>query len=92
MDGNNPARFTMAGAGDASSPATAEPRCSTSEPSLAGFSSASRQQERTNVLRVPFGVRLPRRRRPKRADSWATLVIPFQVGGGGPQPTPPWAA
>jgi hypothetical protein len=41
----------------------------------------------TNVVRVPFGVRQPRRRRPARPDHWATLVLPFQAGGG--QPTPP---
>jgi hypothetical protein len=47
--------------------------------------------EGTNVVRVPFGVRRSRRRRPQRPDHWATLVIPFQAGGGG-GPTPPWAA
>jgi hypothetical protein len=46
--------------------------------------------EGTNVVRVPFGVRQSRRRRPQRPDHWATLVIPFAVGGGGP--TPPQAA
>ncbi|MFM7264759.1 MAG: hypothetical protein ACKOZW_04035 [Cyanobium sp.] len=46
--------------------------------------------EGTNVVRVPFGVRRPRRSRPARPEHWATLVLPFQVGGGGP--TPPWAA
>ena len=40
----------------------------------------------TNVVRVPFGVRRARRRRPERPDHWATLVIPFQAGG---DPTPP---
>ena len=47
--------------------------------------------EGTNVVRVPFGVRRSRRSRPQRPDHWATLVIPFQAGGGG-GPTPPWAA
>lgn len=46
--------------------------------------------EGTNVLRVPFGVRRARRARPERPDHWATLVLPFHAGGGGP--TPPQAA
>jgi hypothetical protein len=46
----------------------------------------------TNVVRVPFGVRRARRPRPERPDHWATLVLPFQVGGGGGGPTPPQAA
>ncbi len=45
--------------------------------------------EGTNVVRVPFGVRKARRHRPERPDHWATLVLPFQLGGG---PTPPQAA
>ncbi len=47
--------------------------------------------EGTNVVRVPFGVRRARRRRPERPDHWATLVLPFQAGGGS-HPTPPQAA
>jgi hypothetical protein len=47
--------------------------------------------EGTNVIRVPFGVRQPRRRRPQRPERWATLVLPFQVNGG-PTPPPPQAA
>ncbi|MEB3355067.1 MAG: hypothetical protein VKM34_12690 [Cyanobacteriota bacterium] len=43
--------------------------------------------ESTNVVRVPFGVRRARRSRPARPERWATLVLPFQAGGG--QPTPP---
>ena len=43
-------------------------------------------RETTNVVRVPFGVRRARRRRPERPDHWATLVIPFQAGS---DPTPP---
>jgi hypothetical protein len=43
--------------------------------------------EGTNVVRVPFGVRRARRRRPESPDHWATLVIPFH--GGGADPTPP---
>jgi hypothetical protein len=44
----------------------------------------------TNVVRVAFGVRRARRVRPERPDHWATLVLPFQAGGG--HPTPPQAA
>lgn len=47
----------------------------------------SSRVEGTNVVRVPFGVRRPRRSRPARPERWATLVLPFQAGGG--QPTPP---
>ena len=47
--------------------------------------------EGTNVVRVAFGVRRARRARPQRPDHWATLVLPFQAGGGG-GPTPPQAA
>jgi len=52
---------------------------------------ATFREEGTNVVRVPFGVRQARRRRPERPDHWATLVLPFQVGGGS-HPTPPHAA
>ena len=45
--------------------------------------------EGTNVVRVPFGVRQPRRRRPDRPERWATLVLPFQSLDS---PTPPPAA
>lgn len=48
------------------------------------------RMEGTNVVRVPFGVRQPRRQRPTRPERWATLVLPFQLGG--PTPTPPQAA
>ncbi len=53
---------------------------------------ASQRVEGTNVVRVPFGVRHARRPRPERPDHWATLVLPFQAGGGGGSPTPPHAA
>ena len=42
--------------------------------------------EGTNVLRVPFGVRQPRKQRPNNPERLATLVLPFQRLGG---PTPP---
>lgn len=44
----------------------------------------------TNVVRVPFGVRQPRRTRPARPERWATVVLPFQAGGS--TPPPPQAA
>ena len=46
--------------------------------------------EGTNVVRVPFGVRRPRRTRPARPEHWATVVLPFQAGGS--TPPPPQAA
>ena len=46
--------------------------------------------EGTNVVRVPFGVRRPRRSRPARPERWATVVLPFQAGGS--TPPPPQAA
>jgi hypothetical protein len=52
---------------------------------------SSRGSVGTNVVRVPFGVRRPRRSRPERPDHWATLVLPFQAVGGS-DPTPPQAA
>lgn len=48
------------------------------------------QMEGTNVVRVPFGVRRPRRTRPPRPERWATVVLPFQ-GGADPTPPPPAA-
>ena len=46
--------------------------------------------EGTNVVRVPFGVRRPRRERPARPERWATVVLPFVAGGN--TPPPPQAA
>ena len=40
----------------------------------------------TNVVRVPFGVRQPKKQRPAKASSWATLVLPLQSFDS---PTPP---
>ncbi len=53
-------------------------------------SGRSIQVDGTNVVRVPFGIRQPRRKRPDRPDRWATLVLPFQPLGS--PPTPPQAA
>ena len=47
------------------------------------------QVDGTNVVRVPFGIRQPRRQRPERPERWATLVLPFQPVDN---PTPPQAA
>ena len=44
------------------------------------------QVDGTNVVRVPFGVRQPRRQKPARPATWATLVLPLQPLGS---PTPP---
>ena len=46
--------------------------------------------EGTNVVRVPFGVRRPRRARPARPERWVTVELPFQAGGS--TPPPPQAA
>ncbi len=45
----------------------------------------------TNVLKVPFGVRIPRKQKPQIPNRMATLVLPFQTIGGSPTP-PPHAA
>jgi len=42
--------------------------------------------EGTNVVRVPFGVRRPRRSRPARPERWATVVLPFVAGVNNPPP------
>ena len=44
------------------------------------------QVDGTNVVRVPFGIRQPRKKRPARPQRWATLVLPLQPVGS---PTPP---
>lgn len=63
---------------------------SSDQPPVAQPSGQLLRVEGTNVVRVPFGVRRARRTRPQRPDHWATLVLPFQLGSGGP--TPPQAA
>ena len=40
----------------------------------------------TNVVRVPFGVRHPKKKRPEKISTWATLVLPLQSFDS---PTPP---
>ena len=49
-------------------------------------SGKSFQVDGTNVVRVPFGIRHPRKKRPERTQRWVTLVLPFQPVGS---PTPP---
>ena len=44
----------------------------------------------TNVVRVPFGVRQPKKQRPTKSQKWVTLVIPFNRSDS-PNP-PPFAA
>ncbi len=40
----------------------------------------------TNVVRVPFGVRQPKKQRPAKLSTWATLILPLQSFDS---PTPP---
>ena len=40
----------------------------------------------TNVIRVPFGIREPRKKRPEQPERLATLILTFQSEGN---PTPP---
>ena len=40
----------------------------------------------TNVVRVPFGIRQPKKKRPEKVSTWATLVLPLQSFDS---PTPP---
>ncbi len=40
----------------------------------------------TNVIRVPFGIRQSRKKKPQRPETLVTLVLPLQPQG---QPTPP---
>ena len=44
------------------------------------------QVDGTNVVRVPFGVRQPKKQRPAKLSPWATLVLPLQSFDS---PTPP---
>ena len=49
----------------------------------------SLQIDGTNVVRVPFGIRQPRKQKPQMPKRVATLILPFQPVGS---PTPPQAA
>ena len=69
------------------------------EPDLPSFSNElqsalnlgkSVKVEGTNVVRVPFGIRYPQKKRPNKPDTWATLILPLQPIGT--PPTPPQAA
>ena len=40
----------------------------------------------TNVIKVPFGIRLPRRKKPEKNQNIATLVLPITSMNS---PTPP---
>ncbi len=53
-------------------------------------SGKSFQVDGTNVVRVPFGIRHARKKRPARPERWATLVLPLQPFDS-PNP-PPQAA
>tara|TARA_B100001113_G_scaffold28113_1_gene20311 strand:+ start:67 stop:417 length:351 start_codon:yes stop_codon:yes gene_type:complete len=44
------------------------------------------QVDGTNVVRVPFGIRQPKKKRPAKLSTWATLVLPLQSFDS---PTPP---
>ena len=48
------------------------------------------QVDGTNVVRVPFGVRQPMRKRPEKPERMPTLVLPFNTFNS-PNP-PPQAA
>ena len=45
--------------------------------------------EDTNVIRVPFGKRLPKRKRPEKNQNIATLILPINTHLN---PTPPHVA
>ena len=60
------------------------------EPDAQGAQSSYQSEVKTNVIRVPFGVRRARRVRPKQPAHWATLVLPLQLVDT--DPTPPQAA
>ena len=45
--------------------------------------------EGTNVIRVPFGKRFSKKKRPKKNQNIATLILPISSYGS---PTPPFVA
>ncbi len=48
--------------------------------------SAVRSSEDTNVIRVPFGIRFSKKRRPEKNQNIATLILPITSINS---PTPP---
>tara|TARA_Y100000766_G_scaffold174940_1_gene150144 strand:- start:1307 stop:1555 length:249 start_codon:yes stop_codon:yes gene_type:complete len=45
--------------------------------------------EGTNVIRVPFGIRLSKKQRPAKSQKIATLILPISTNNS---PTPPHVA
>lgn len=90
-DGRDDARLRLKAAFMAPPPpADAEPGRRIHLPPVAGSLSQTVGQgetlrvDGTNVIRVPFGMRQSRRAKPQRPDHWATVVLPFQLGGSPP--------
>ncbi len=53
---------------------------------FSGHNSKLSSVEATNVIRVPFGKRLPRKKRPEKKQNIATLILPINTFFN---PTPP---
>ena len=53
---------------------------------ISGNNSKVSSVEGTNVIRVPFGTRLPKRQRPNKTQNIATLILPMSTYTN---PTPP---
>ena len=53
---------------------------------FSGNNSKVSSVEGTNVIRVPFGTRLPKRKRPNKTQNIATLILPISTYTN---PTPP---
>ena len=56
---------------------------------LAGNNAKLSSVEGTNVIRVPFGKRLPKKQRPDKNQNIATLILPINTFVN---PTPPHVA
>jgi len=56
---------------------------------FAGNNAKSSSVEGTNVIRVPFGKRLPKKQRPDKNQNIATLILPINTFVN---PTPPHVA
>ena len=56
---------------------------------FSGNSSKVSFDEGTNVIRVPFGIRLPKKQRPDKNQNIATLILPINTHLN---PTPPHVA